>query len=50
MEINCELFNSIGIGARSFNIDQSSHETADIDTYYQYFSIEIIYTKQTKIF
>ena len=40
---------SVGIGARSFNIDRSSHRTADIDTYYQHFNIETTYKKQTKI-
>ena len=40
---------SVGIGARSFNIDRSSHRTADIDTYYQHFNIESTYKKQTKI-
>ena len=39
---------SVGIGARSFNIDRSSHGTADIDTYYQHFNIETTYKKQTK--
>ena len=33
----------VGIGARSFNIDRSSHGTADIDTYYQHFNIETSY-------
>ena len=40
---------SVGIGARSFNIDRSSYRTADIDTYYQHFNIETTYKKQTKI-
>ena len=43
------LRNSVGIGARSFNIDRSFHRTADIDTYYQHFNIETTYKKQTKI-
>ena len=42
------LQSSVGIGARSFNIDRSSHGTADIDTYYQHFNIETTYKKQTK--
>ena len=47
---DCELVMlSVGIGARSFNIDRSSHRTADIDTYYQHFNIETTYKKQTKI-
>ena len=41
-------FPSVGIGARSFNIDRSSHRTADIDKYYQHFNIETTYKKQTK--
>ena len=45
-----DIGTSIGIDARSFNIDRSSHRTADIDTYYQHFNIEITYTKQTNIF
>ena len=43
-----DIVTSIGIGAPSFNIYRSSHKTADIDKYYQYFNIEITYTKQTK--
>ena len=39
------ILTSIGIDARSFNIDRSSHRTADIDTHYQHFNIEITYNK-----
>ena len=45
---NEDIAFSVGIGARSFNIDRSSHGTADIDTYYQHFNIETTYKKQTK--
>ena len=53
LSVNCLMADheesSVGIGARSFNIDRSSHRTADIDTYYQHFNIETTCKKQTKI-
>ena len=41
MKASSLLHASIGIGARSFNVNRSSHGTADIDTYYQHSNIEI---------